>query len=190
MQTGDHLSDRQSVHSHSVAAHWLARTDDDHPKERHQDAPGLSAPTGAALDPLMPGDTYHLAVAPESLMPGDMDHLAALDFPTPGDTYHLESADGPGPFPLRAGLTGQRMMPDDTEQVRFQAGTLLPDRRAGPDVDQLLSHSGRLAALEHSDPPGGQATHYELAGLTHLSLAAAEVIGRLCSVGAAYPNFR
>lgn len=95
-----------------------------------------------------------------------------------------------------AGLTDHRMMPDDMERPRFQIGALLPGWLADPDGGQSLIHSDRLVdpdaaqPLEHFGPTDGQTTHYALAGLAYSPVNAAEVIGRLCSAGTAYPNSR
>lgn len=167
MQADDHQSVRLSVHCHFVAAHHcLAQKDGDHLKERHQAGPGLLALMGAA---------------PDCLMPDDTGHPAPPDCPMPDDRNHLESVGGSEPLLLMAGLTDHKMMPDDMERPHFQTGAPPPGWLAEPDENQPPDHSG---------PPGGQTTHYALAWLAYSPLNAAEVIGRLCSVGAAYPNSR
>ena len=167
MQAGDHPNDRQSGHCHFVAAHrCLAQKDGDHLKGRLLAGPGLPARMGAT---------------PGCPMPDDMGHSATPDCPMPDDRNHLESVGGSEPLPLMAGLTDHRMMLDDRERPHFQTGALPPDQLVGPDAAQPPRHFG---------PPDGQTIHYVLAGWAYSPLNAAEVIGRLGSAGAAYPNSR
>ncbi|HEU5198843.1 MAG TPA: hypothetical protein VFU32_04360 [Ktedonobacterales bacterium] len=88
-------------------------------------------------------------------------------------------------------------MPGDTEQALVQFGARPPGLSVVPDDTRLLSYSGLTAGPheghqppDHADPPGGQDPHYDVAGLAYSSVDAAEVIGRLRSVGIAYPNSR